>query len=72
MKIAIQRTNTNDINIFFYDGQKYYTFDYVYMIKYLYSNKKFEDIVYMDNISEEEQNKINAMFNEIYNAVESA
>ena len=72
MKILIERTDDNELNILYQDGAELYKFDYVSMIRYLYIHKRFEEVIYKGNISEEEKSKINNMFDEIYKAIEVA
>ncbi len=72
MKIVIERTETNEIIIYFDNGEQQYKFDYIYMVKYLYKNKKFDEVIYKGSVSQEEKTKIDSMFEDIYKAVEEA
>ena len=72
VKILIERNDDNELNILYQVEEKLYRFDYVNMIRYLYIHKRFEEVIYKGNISEEEKSKINNMFDEIYKAIEVA
>lgn len=72
VKILIERNDDNELSILYQVEEKFYKFDYVNMIRYLYKHKRFEEVIYKGNISEEEKSKINNMFDEIYKAIEVA
>lgn len=68
MKLKFERIQGNDeVSVTIINGEKQITFDYITLIKSLYTESNEIEVQYSENILDEEKEKIDQMIQDICN-----